>query len=58
MNILLDSHILIWALANDARLPKKAAEYILDSDNSIYYSAVSIWELTMKPMLLILAPRH
>ena len=51
MNILLDSHILIWALANDARLPKKAAEYILDPDNSIYYSAVSIWEMTLKHML-------
>ena len=51
MNILLDSHILIWALTDDSRLPGKARELILDPENSIYYSAVSVWELAVKHML-------
>ena len=33
MNILLDTHILIWALNEDPRLPEKAKEMILDEDN-------------------------
>ena len=48
MNLLLDTHILIWASNDDARLPKKARELILDSANMIYYSCVSIWEVSIK----------
>ncbi len=51
MNILLDSHILIWALTDDTRLSEKAKKIILDPENQVYFSAVSIWELTMKHML-------
>ncbi len=48
MNILLDTHILIWALNEDPRLPDKAKELILDEDNAVYYSSVSIWEIAIK----------
>ena len=48
MNILLDTHILIWALNEDPRLPEKAKEMILDEDNAVYYSSVSIWEIAIK----------
>ena len=48
MNLLLDTHILIWALNEDPRLPKKAKEIILDVNNTIYYSSVSIWEIAIK----------
>lgn len=51
MNLLLDTHILIWALNDDARLPKKAKEMILDPDNAVYYSSISIWEVSIKHML-------
>ena len=51
MNILLDTHILIWALTNDCRLSNKARDYILDPENCVYYSVVSVWELTLKHML-------
>ena len=34
MKLLLDTHILIWALNEDARLPEKAREMILDKDNA------------------------
>ena len=48
MNLLLDTHILIWALNEDPRLPEKARELILDENNAVYYSSVSIWEISIK----------
>lgn len=48
MNILLDTHELIWALNDDPQLSKQAQDYILDPDNDIYYSTVSIWEVAIK----------
>ena len=48
MNILLDTHIAIWALNDDPLLSQKARELILDPDNVIYYSVVSTWEILLK----------
>ena len=48
MNILLDTHILIWALNEDSRLPERARELILDENNAVYYSSVSVWEISIK----------
>ena len=48
MNLLLDTHVLIWTLNEDQRLSEKARELILDPDNAIYYSSVSIWEVAIK----------
>ena len=48
MNLLLDTHILIWALNEDPRLPDKAREFILDESNAVYYSSVSVWEIAIK----------
>ena len=48
MNLLLDTHIAIWALNDDSALTEKARELILDPDNTIYYSTVSVWEVLLK----------
>ena len=48
MNLLLDTHIAIWALNDDSALSQKARELILDPDNTIYYSTVSVWEVLLK----------
>ena len=48
MNILLDTHIAIWALNDDPLLSAKARNLILDADNTIYYSVVSVWEVMLK----------
>lgn len=48
MNLLLDTHIAIWALNDDPALSEKARGLILDADNVIYYSAVSVWEVQLK----------
>lgn len=51
MNILLDTHILIWALTADEKLSEKAKDFIVNPDNIIYYSAASIWEISIKHTL-------
>lgn len=48
MRILLDTHILLWALSNDDKLPEKARELIIDEENEIYYSVISLWEVEIK----------
>ena len=51
MKILIDTHIAIWAVLNDPKLPKQAKNIILDEENEIFYSTASIWEITIKHML-------
>lgn len=48
---MIDTHIAIWAVLNDPKLPKKAKDMILDGENEIFYSTASVWEITIKHML-------
>jgi PIN domain nuclease of toxin-antitoxin system len=51
MNLLLDTHLLLWAAATPARLSNAASTMIQNRDNRLYFSAVSIWEITIKTEL-------
>lgn len=51
MKILIGTHIAIWAVLNDPKLPRKAKELLLDMENEILYSTATIWEITIKHML-------
>jgi len=51
MNIIADTHILLWALSDDARLTKLARQYLVDPGNEIYFSSISVWEIEMKHKL-------
>jgi PIN domain nuclease of toxin-antitoxin system len=48
MKVLLDTHILLWALANDEKLPNTARKIIEDTTNQVFYSAASLWEVSIK----------
>ena len=48
MNILMDTHIAVWALTDDKRLKASARELILDPMNNLYYSAASVFEVDIK----------
>jgi PIN domain nuclease of toxin-antitoxin system len=48
MNILLDSHALLWALHDPARMVAKAVKEIEDPKRGVYFSAASAWELEIK----------
>ena len=49
MRLLLDTHIALWAIvANPADFPRPAQDLIADPENSIFVSAASVWEITIK----------
>ena len=51
MRLLVDTHLLLWAAASSSQLPREARALIEDSDNEVYYSAASIWEIAIKSAL-------
>ena len=51
MKLLLDTHIALWAVVDDPRLPAKARELIVEPTNDIFVSAASIWEIAIKRAL-------
>ncbi|MEY2857694.1 MAG: hypothetical protein RLZZ74_2006 [Cyanobacteriota bacterium] len=51
MQYLLDTHTLIWWLANDANLSLNAKNVITDPSNLIFVSAASTWEIAIKKSL-------
>jgi PIN domain nuclease of toxin-antitoxin system len=51
MNLLLDTHTLIWFLENDAQLSKLAANEILNPSSKSYVSIASIREIAIKKSL-------
>lgn len=50
MNLLLDTHVFIWAVDDDPRLSAAAWSTIEEAD-SVYVSSASIWEATIKYQL-------
>lgn len=48
MRILLDTHFLLWWLADDPALGDRARDVISSPENLIFYSAASIWEIRIK----------
>jgi PIN domain nuclease of toxin-antitoxin system len=48
MKLLLDTHIFLWFISGDARLPTDWREHIRDVDNAVYLSVVSLWEALVK----------
>ncbi len=51
MKLLFDTHLLLWIVQNSPRLPKAAITLIDDTDNELFFSAVSLWEYTIKYQL-------
>lgn len=51
MNLIIDTHIFLWALADPARISKNKRNELEDLSNTIHVSAVSIAELMIKASL-------
>ncbi|MGE7960029.1 type II toxin-antitoxin system VapC family toxin [Pseudomonas sp. NPDC089530] len=47
MRVLLDTHILLWALSDDPKLSAKARK-LIEGAAEIYISAASFWEMAIK----------
>jgi PIN domain nuclease of toxin-antitoxin system len=48
MNLLLDSHALVWALLKDHRLSPRARAALREHPGELHFSIVSLWELSIK----------
>ena len=48
MRLLLDTHVFLWFISGDERLPSSWREAIRDPDNDVYLSVVSLWEAIIK----------
>lgn len=44
MNLLLDTHIWIWAKSDPTRIGKRAAQELSKANNQLWLSPVSVWE--------------
>jgi PIN domain nuclease of toxin-antitoxin system len=51
MKVLLDAHALLWFFAGSSQLSAKALACIQDSQNTIYVSPATLWEIGIKDSL-------
>ena len=48
LKLLLDTHVLLWALHAPERLTAESRAMITDGSNEVFFSAASVWELAIK----------
>jgi PIN domain nuclease of toxin-antitoxin system len=51
MRLLLDTHVLLWAIGASHRLSPDARAWLEDPRNTVLFSAASIWEIAIKSSL-------
>ena len=47
MNLLLDTHIIVWSAVDPEKLGQKVAGELESVSNELYYSPISIWEILL-----------
>jgi PIN domain nuclease of toxin-antitoxin system len=48
MRVLIDTHVLLWALSGDKRLSREALAVLSSFENEVFVSAASAWEIATK----------
>jgi PIN domain nuclease of toxin-antitoxin system len=51
VRVLLDTHMMLWALTDSPRLSARARAVLADAENECWVSSASVWELAIKVML-------
>lgn len=51
MNLLLDTHIFLWAIDNNPSLSPEARAAITNGNNMVFVSAATAWEISIKKAL-------
>ena len=46
--LMLDTHVLLWAIGNSDALPSQVVELISNRENQVFISAISLWEIALK----------
>ena len=48
MKLLLDTYVLLWAAGKPEKLSRKARKLLEDPQNTLVFSAASLWEIAIK----------
>lgn len=48
MNLLLDTHIALWAITDSQKLPQQARDLIQSPKTTVWVSAANVWEIAIK----------
>ena len=48
MNYLIDTHVVLWFITNDKKLPDSIKEIIGNKENQCFISIASYWEIGIK----------
>ena len=48
MNLLVDTHVIIWFITESDRLPPDVKNVLEKKDNKCYVSLASLWEIAIK----------
>jgi PIN domain nuclease of toxin-antitoxin system len=51
VKLLLDTHILLWWVAGDRKLPRSLRDRITSAENDVFVSAATFWEIAIKMRL-------
>ncbi len=51
MNLLLDTHVALWAITDSPKLPQNARDLIASPKTTVWVSAANIWEIAIKHSL-------
>ncbi|MBK7656814.1 MAG: type II toxin-antitoxin system VapC family toxin [Betaproteobacteria bacterium] len=51
MNLLLDTHVALWAITDSPKLSSKARDLIQAHTTTVWVSAASVWEIAIKHAL-------
>jgi PIN domain nuclease of toxin-antitoxin system len=51
VRLLLDTHVLLWALIEPARLNPDARATLENPEHAVFFSAASVWEMAIKAAL-------
>jgi PIN domain nuclease of toxin-antitoxin system len=48
MNLILDTHVFLWYLQDDDQLTPPIANILESTENKLYLSIASLWEIAIK----------
>jgi PIN domain nuclease of toxin-antitoxin system len=48
VKLLLDTHLLLWAAGQPEKLSESTRKLLMSAENSLFFSAASIWEIVIK----------
>lgn len=51
MNLLLDTHVALWAITDSLKLSRQAREMIESPKSTVWISAATVWEIAIKHSL-------